>query len=265
MCALQHMPARHFSTRSTQAVCRMLYGADTVPLYGSWDNAFNERALYTRQLYCKALVYASGGGRLARDWIAGSTALTTSNASLLHIALQHNGTKEDVRQLREHLLSIVLARRDSSDSLTLNELDPSLVPELSTAHAARAATDETNGVTQSEATRAENADGDAVSRHISLPPSLDDYTDEDILKLENLLLLQAPETRTFLMDTMSASLFHAHNHANIVREGKRRVYHIAMEIFGAPKSLLDTMWNVALQEMNLKKDKLRILGAPWTD
>jgi hypothetical protein len=49
-----------------------------------------------KELYCKALVFASGGGRLARDWIAGSAALSDSNPELLTLSLTYDGAKADV-------------------------------------------------------------------------------------------------------------------------------------------------------------------------
>lgn len=68
-----------------------------------------------RELYCKALVYAAGGGRLARDWIAGCSALTAPNQALLYIALQYNATEADVHHFRGHLLGR-LVRQEEEES-----------------------------------------------------------------------------------------------------------------------------------------------------
>lgn len=53
-----------------------------------------------RYVYCKALVYASCGGRLARDWIAGCASLSVSDAELVALALQHDASKDDLIRLQ---------------------------------------------------------------------------------------------------------------------------------------------------------------------
>eukprot|EP00796_Vickermania_ingenoplastis_P000274 gene274-147_t len=60
----------------------------------------------TRELYCKAAVSASGGHRLARDYLAGLAAATTADADLVHLALHHpvDDVQKDILSLREHLL-----------------------------------------------------------------------------------------------------------------------------------------------------------------
>ncbi|KPI84049.1 hypothetical protein ABL78_6894 [Leptomonas seymouri] len=111
-CALSalHQPTRHLSQQASQWLGKLRYGTEEAPSLGSWENAYEDNAMVTRRLYCKALVYASGGSRLARDWIAGCAALTSPDPSLIYTALQHTAAEADVEELREHLLERLLAQ-----------------------------------------------------------------------------------------------------------------------------------------------------------
>lgn len=90
-----------------QRVWRDPYGATTL----------NETHPLHRQ-YCKALVYASGGSRPSRDWIAGGAALTLNDDNVVHIALQHIGSLRDVTQLAR-IISQTYVDTPSLDSATI--------------------------------------------------------------------------------------------------------------------------------------------------
>ncbi|RNF10082.1 hypothetical protein TraAM80_01831 [Trypanosoma rangeli] len=101
--------------RSSSAwIARLLYGARASPLLGSWDVCSSSKQQKlddtARELYCKALTHASGGGRLARDWIAGCVAIVCPSDTLLNIALKHPGTEQDVERYRTYLLSTLRKR-----------------------------------------------------------------------------------------------------------------------------------------------------------
>ncbi|RNF26932.1 uncharacterized protein Tco025E_00798 [Trypanosoma conorhini] len=104
---------------STSWVARLLYGARASPLLGAWGacSSEEERQLdnTARELYCKALTHASGGGRLARDWIAGCSAIVCPSQNLVNLALKHHGTEQDVERYREYLL-LALHRRTQAGS-----------------------------------------------------------------------------------------------------------------------------------------------------
>lgn len=104
---------RCLSQQSSQWVCQLRYGADDGPFFGSDGGAFSDRALRTRQLYCRALVHASGGGRRARDCIAGCAAMSSPNQSLLSIALQYVASEDDVVAFRAHMLERLFAAEES--------------------------------------------------------------------------------------------------------------------------------------------------------
>ena len=57
----------------------------------------DELVLQDALIYSRALVFASGGSRTARDWIAGAGTLSSSNPALVRIALQHHGTLRDLQ------------------------------------------------------------------------------------------------------------------------------------------------------------------------
>ncbi|EPY34238.1 hypothetical protein STCU_01733 [Strigomonas culicis] len=109
---------RHSSSRAAYNaglwLNRRQYGDEAAPVMGSRGNPFSDEALGTRQLYCKALVYASGATRLSRDWIAGSAALMCPHQVLLTIALQYNACDADVAALRQHFLSLWLAQEPAA-------------------------------------------------------------------------------------------------------------------------------------------------------
>lgn len=71
-------------------------------MFGSFEGKATDDTLQ-RQLYCKALVYASCGSRLARDWIAGCAALTLSDSELVQLALQHDSSVDDLKRLNEYI------------------------------------------------------------------------------------------------------------------------------------------------------------------
>ncbi|KEG07435.1 hypothetical protein DQ04_09811000 [Trypanosoma grayi] len=100
------------SIRHTSAspwIAQLFYGACAAPMFGVWKTASTTREENdaTRVLYCKALIHASGGGRRARDWVAGCSALMCPSDTLLFIALKHNGSEQDVERYREHLLEVL--------------------------------------------------------------------------------------------------------------------------------------------------------------
>lgn len=100
------------------------YGFEGSPVFGCFHDAaggassspptssssFDNRSGDTlqRYAYCKALVYASSGGRLARDWIAGCASLSVSDAELVALALQHDASKDDLLRFQ-----VLLERRRS--------------------------------------------------------------------------------------------------------------------------------------------------------
>jgi hypothetical protein len=97
------------------------YGFEGSPVFGCYQELVNQNAgssssasssslssngssrggdALQRYVYCKALVYASCGGRLARDWIAGCASLSVSDAELVALALQHDASKDDLVRLQ---------------------------------------------------------------------------------------------------------------------------------------------------------------------
>lgn len=65
-------------------------------------SALDEVFLDDAAIYTRALVYVSGGSRLARDWLAGCAAVCTNHPSLLTIAMQHQGTHEDLEDFARY-------------------------------------------------------------------------------------------------------------------------------------------------------------------
>lgn len=98
---------RRLSSQASRWISELRYGAEG-PIFGSFGSAFSDGALTTRQMYCKALVFASGGSRRSRDWIAGCSAMSSPNQTLLTVALQYTSTEADVIAFREHIIGRLL-------------------------------------------------------------------------------------------------------------------------------------------------------------
>eukprot|EP00744_Colponema_vietnamica_P010841 GILI01015277.1.p1 GENE.GILI01015277.1~~GILI01015277.1.p1 ORF type:complete len:392 (-),score=41.86 GILI01015277.1:47-1069(-) len=82
-------------------------------------SALDEVFLDDAAIYTRALVYVSGGSRLARDWIAGCAALSTNHPSLITIAMQHQGSHEDLEDFARYCEIVAFA----------DDKDCSLLPE----------------------------------------------------------------------------------------------------------------------------------------
>ncbi|KAG5483289.1 hypothetical protein LSCM1_04831 [Leishmania martiniquensis] len=261
---------RRHSQQASRWLNKLRYGADDAPTMGSWDSAYEDRTLDTRQLYCKALVHASGGSRLARDWIAGCAALTSPDPSLICTALQHNATQADVEALREHIIGRLLAqespkRGDRSGASRENEVRTKF-----------------DGSEESEEVEMEPYTGDAaaevaVASNSAVPCSIHEGNDEDgtgevasslitlesIRNAERYLLQHSREVRCFMYDAMTASLFHRNNDLRAVEAARRHTFWVGSALFGLSFDELTELWRLVEAELLLKKEKLKVLGQPW--
>ncbi|KAG5509365.1 hypothetical protein JKF63_06675 [Porcisia hertigi] len=246
---------------------KLRYGADDAPTMGSWDSAYEDDAMDTRKLYCKALVHASGGSRLARDWIAGCAALTSPDPSLVYTALQHSATETDVRELRDHILGRLLAQESSkrsghnggsSDKEVQTKLDVNQEAQRDVV-----APGTGDGIVEiasapNDAGRCGIYEGDNATE-VASPP----LTADAILDAEHYLLRRAPEVCCFMYDTMSASLFHSNNDSRTIETARRHTFSIGSTFFGFSVEDLTVLWRVVEAEMLLKKEKIKVLGQPW--
>lgn len=249
---------------------KLRYGADDAPTMGSWDSAYEDDAMDTRKLYCKALVHASGGSRLARDWIAGCAALTSPDPSLIYTALQHAATEADVEELREHILGRLLAQeiprrggrsggsRDNQVRTNFSMYEESekevVVPGTGNIAAERAVAPNCAGHSSIHERDGEDGASEAPS-----PP----ITSEDILDAEHYLLQRSREVRCFMYDAMTASLFHSNSDLRTVEAARRHTFGIGLTKFGLSFDELTSLWRLVEAELLLKKEKIKVLGQPW--
>ncbi|KAK7195989.1 hypothetical protein NESM_000532200 [Novymonas esmeraldas] len=269
---------RGLSHQASRWLDRLRYGADDAPTMGSWESAYDDDAIGMRKLYCKALVHASGGSRLARDWIAGCAALTSPDPSLIHTALQHDATEADVHELREYILSQMLehgSRRsggrshhqpgtrasevrnqhDEDDDDDDDDLPEVMAPRARTGRAAITPA----AAPESSSTTAESP----PSPSSSAPPPLPPPTPESIRDAEHCLLQHSPEVRCFMYDAMTAGLFHSNNDLRTVEAARRHTFAIGAIIFGLSFDELTALWRVVEAELLLKKEKTKVLGQQW--
>ncbi|ESL09415.1 hypothetical protein TRSC58_02862 [Trypanosoma rangeli SC58] len=134
--AVPSSPAVIVQRRSSSAwIARLLYGARASPLLGSWGACSSKEQQplddTVRELYCKALTHASGGGRLARDWIAGCVAVVCPSDILLDIALKHPGTEQDVERYRAYLLNTLHKRTQEGSNEGASVGDSGAAPSSS--------------------------------------------------------------------------------------------------------------------------------------
>lgn len=227
---------RQSSPQAQQWISRLRYGTARCPEFGSWGDHYSDEGLLTRQLYCRALVYASGGSRLARDWIAGSAALTAPAPNLMHLALQHRGAERDVARLREHLLDALLA----ADA---EEADGAAVATLA--------------VGEEESAKREKETGGE-----------EEWSAERVREAENALLSAAPECRCFIYDSMCASLFHSQPlqggcYECGLEQHRQRIFDIAHRYFGIDDEVLESMWKMVEAENNIKREKKKSFCQAW--
>lgn len=308
-----HQPRRCLSQQASRWLDKLRYGAEDAPSLGSWENAYEDKAMDTRKLYCKALVHASGGSRLARDWIAGCAALTSPDPSLIYTALQHTATEVDVEELREHFLQRLIAQDEEARALRQHQHhsgEDDERPGSSTAahrrHSSMAAggqgciTSFARAEEVDEREREVLRDGEeaaAMPLHSSLSsgPSdalstatamkraaaagsadtkeVDEGDDDDDVSLspdsvraaEHLLLSRSPEVRCFMYDAMTASLFHSNYDLRTVEVARRHTFFIGANVFGIAFDELTLLWRVVEAELLLKKEKIKVLGQPWSE
>jgi hypothetical protein len=158
-----------------------------------------------RYVYCKALVYASCGGRLARDWIAGCASLSVSDAELVALALQHDASKDDLVRL-QLLLEKRRALGERNDVTSGNDIaDNSATTTTTTTSSA------TVGGVTSPIPDFFPA-GFRTPSLSALSPGTNHPDDDDTLTLDNLTPLTRGMAdtilRCFVYDAVKAASFH---------------------------------------------------------
>lgn len=296
-------PARCLSQQAGRWLDKLRYGAEDAPTLGSWENAYEDNAMDTRKLYCKALVHASGGSRLARDWIAGCAALTSPDPSLIYTALQHTATEADVKELREHFLRRLIARDDTpvehphprhggerevagtrgcvfsgddnssggTASLEVAEEEDEVEREVLRNDEEMDGMGQLNSpaTTSTAAGKVEaQQQGDAA---VEAKSNNDEDGEESPLSAESvrdaefLLLSRSPEVRCFMYDAMTASLFHSNYDLRTVEVARRHTFWIGANMFGIAFDELTLLWRVVEAELLLKKEKIKVLGQPCSE
>lgn len=254
---LESTARRCLSQQASRWLDKLRYGADDAPALGSWESAYEDDAMDTRKLYCKALVHASGGSRLARDWIAGCAALTSPDPSLIYTALQHDATEADVQELREHFLHRLLAHNKDANVSGDRDVDGEEREEDEEEQESEVVPPNEQ-LADAPAVNADGADAAACSSSPAAPPS-----PEAVREAEHLLLQHSAEVRCFMYDAMTASLFHSNNDLRTVEAARRHTFGIGAALFGLTYDDLAALWRVVEAELLLKKEKIKVLGQPW--
>ncbi|CCW64057.1 unnamed protein product [Phytomonas sp. EM1] len=248
-------PRRFFSKTTYQWISRLRFGTDEGIFFGAPVDAVDEAAKNTRKLYCRALVYASGGSTMARDWIAGCSALLTSDDALLSIALQYMAEADDLAIFRNHILEHLLQEDGQGGTISSG-----------------------SGSCDDQGSNASRAGGSTAllerQRSVSADPGVPSVTEaevgsevskEQIRKVENYVLQASSTVRCFLYDSMTASLFKCHGELSIIEEARRRAFHLNAQYFGVSIEDLTAIWRLVEAEFILKEEKSQILGQPWGD
>ena len=93
----------------------------------------------------------------------------------------------------------------------------------------------------------------------------DDISPDSVRAAEQLLLSRSPEVRCFMYDAMTASLFHSNYDLRTVEAARRRTFWIGANVFGISSDELTLLWRVVEAELLLKKEKIKVLGQPWSE
>ncbi|CCW69802.1 unnamed protein product [Phytomonas sp. Hart1] len=225
---------RFFSKSTSEWISRFRFGTDSGMFFGVPIEASDEAAQFTRKLYCRALLYASGGSTMARDWIAGCSALMTSDDAILSIALQHLAKANDVVDFRAHILKRLLQEDEHDGAVSPGKEGNEMSNILK-----------------------RNSPSEAWDRSkVSV---------EEIRKMENYVLQDSAIVRCFLYDAMTASLFKCRDELSIVEEARQWAFDLNAQYFGLPAEDLTAIWRLVIAEFILKEEKKNVLGQPWGD
>lgn len=210
------------------------YGFSNSPVFGSFRAKPADDAPQ-RQLYCKALVYASCGGRLARDWIAGCAALTLSNQEMVQLALQHDATMSDMLRLREDFAKrCALSVPSPSSSASAAEPDAPPAPKYPIVQRAASASTPAASSSSSDA-----------------PVIMSPLTNEERETIE----------RCFLYDAVKAACFHG---GTLTQSQWDHLVDVA-SVLRLDKAFLEEVTRVVEEEANLMKEKFRVIDQQARD
>lgn len=238
---------RHVTSDGISWISKLRYGFPDAPFFGttkaqselSKQHATLEQGLLQhrmaeqQQLYCKALVYASSGSRLARDWIAGCAALQLNDSDLVLTALQHDADKADIHKFVEHL-----ARRRA----TMDAPSTSVAVSHPSSGAQGFPSDHAVGVSPA------NSTPDPSSG------TLEAADDEARSSMETI-------QRCFIYDAMKAAAFHE---PSLAVERLAHIQSIAL-LFGLGADFVAAVKDVVDEEQRIMMEKFKVLDQPTAD
>lgn len=245
-------PCRAVTSDGISWISKLRYGFPDAPFFGTTkaqselakqhatleQGLLQHRMAEQQQLYCKALVYASSGSRLARDWIAGCAALQLNDSDLVLTALQHDADKADIHKFVEHLAR----RRATIDSTASAASHPSVqVLAAETADPAIAAT----------STSATSSTQEAAAAAASLAA---DAGDDACASMETI-------QRCFIYDAMKAATFHE---PSLAVERLAHIQSIAL-LFGVGADFVAAVKDVVDEEQRIMMEKFKVLDQPTAD
>lgn len=193
---------------------------------GEERGPYSAHSFTAQMLYCKAAVSASGGHRLARDYLAALTAAVNGDARLLHLCLHHPVREEDIEVFRTHLLDVWCA--------------------------------EEAAVCEEEAKQGQPKNG-ASPTHVSEASADEDCSEEYLQAAELFVLSCSPIVRCFLYDVMCAASYQRTQNLTLMEATEKEMVRLGVDCFGIPQERLLALWKIVLAEVQLRKETFNIL------
>lgn len=207
----------------------------------------------TRALYCKALVSASGGHRMARDYVAGLTAAVDGDAELVALSLQHPASEKDVEVFRQHLLDIWCDEQVKEEKESEREEKGSVA---SSSSLWGGITDEASSMNvffrdhHEKCTSTDKDGGESEEKNL---------TEEEMEMAELFILAISPIVRCFLYDVMCAATYQRSRNRLLMEETEKKLIHLGVHVLGVPRERVMALWKVVLAEAQLKKGTYKLL------
>lgn len=201
----------------------------------------------TRELYCMAVVSASGGHRMARDYIAGLTAAVDGDAELVALSLQHPVSEKDVDVFRQHLLDIWCDEQANGEKESDVEERGGVASPSSLSGVT---TDETSSLNVFLMDQLKKCAPSATAGGES---EEENPTEEEMQMAELLILAFSPIVRCFLYDVMCAATYQRSRNRLLMEETEKKLTHLGVHVLGVPRERVMALWKVVLAEAQLKK------------
>lgn len=207
------------------------------------------------------MVSASGGHRLARDYIAGLTAAVEGDENLVALCLQHPVGEQDVDRFCQHLLDTWCEEQEKADQIEEKKGEEE-EPEgkeregIPTSSSSLSPVEERNEEISSERSSSEAL---IRSAHEEEEEEEELVTEEGMRMAQLFVFAFSPIIRCFLYDVMCAATYQRTRHTLLMEKIEKKLIHLGVHVLGVPRERVMALWKVVLAEAHLKKETYNLL------